>query len=136
MKKFVLYVLICGFIVIGTTACDKDKEYTLNIGKLEEISSITIDTLAQKDNIKDFSDKTSINEIYNIFSKKTTNVESINDNPSNFDVLYFIKFSSSTDESKSAYVYKKRNKYYIEQPYNGIYKITEEEYKTIEKLVK
>lgn len=31
---------------------------------------------------------------------------------------------------------KKRNKYYIEQPYNGIYKITEEEYKTIEKIVK
>ena len=136
MKKLVLYVLICGFIVIGTTACGKDKEYTLNIGKLEEISSITIDTLAQEDNIKEFNDKTSINKIYNIFSEKTTNVESINDNPSNPDVLYLIRFNNSNDESKSAYVYKKGNKYYIEQPYNGIYKITEEEYKTVEKFVK
>lgn len=136
MRKFILYVLICTFIVIGTTACSKDKEYTLNIGKLDEISSITIDTLAQEDNIKEFSDKNSINEIYNIFSEKTTNVESVNDNPSNPDILYLIKFNNSNDESKSAYVYKKGNKYYIEQPYNGIYKITEEEYKTIEKIVK
>ena len=136
MRKFILYILICGFIVIGTTACSKDKEYTLNIGKLDEISSITIDTLAQEDNIKEFSDKNSINEIYNIFSEKTTNVESVNDNPSNPDILYLIKFNHSKDESKSAYVYKKENKYYIEQPYNGIYKITEEEYKTIEKFVK
>ena len=136
MRKFILYVLICTFIVIGTTACSKDKEYTLNIGKLDEISSITIDTLAQEDNIKEFSDKNSINEIYNIFSEKTTNVESVNDNPSNPDILYLIKFNNSNGESKSAYVYKKGNKYYIEQPYNGIYKITEEEYKTIEKIVK
>ena len=136
MRKFILYVLICTFIVIGTTACSKDKDYTLNIGKLDEISSITIDTLAQEDNIKEFSDKISINEIYNIFSEKTTNVESVNDNPSNPDILYLIKFNNSNDESKSAYVYKKGNKYYIEQPYNGIYKITEEEYKTIEKIVK
>ena len=136
MRKFILYVLICIFIVIGTTACSKDKDYTLNIGKLEEISSITIDTLAQEDNIKEFSDKNSINEIYNIFSEKTTNVESVNDNPSNPDILYLIKFNNSKDESESAYVYKKGNKYYIEQPYNGIYKITEEEYKTIEKFVK
>ena len=136
MRKFILYVLICTFIVIGTTACSKDKEYTLNIGKLDEISSITIDTLAQEDNIKEFSDKNSINEIYNIFSEKTTNIESVNDNPSNPDILYLIKFNNSKDESESAYVYKKGNKYYIEQPYNGIYKITEEEYKTIEKFVK
>ena len=136
MRKFILYVLICTFIVIGTTACSKDKDYTLNIGKLDEISSITIDTLAQEDNIKEFSDKNSIHEIYNIFSEKTTNVESVNDNPSNPDILYLIKFNNSNDESKSAYVYKKGNKYYIEQPYNGIYKITEEEYKTIEKIVK
>ena len=122
--------------IYWTTACGKDKEYALNIGKLEEISNITIDTLAQEDNIREFSDKTSINEIYNIFSEKTTNVESINDNPSNPDVLYLIKFSNSIDESKYAYVYKKGNKYYIEQPYNGIYKITEEEYKTVEKFVK
>ena len=136
MRKFILYVLICTFIVIGTTACSKDKEYTLNIGKLDEISSITIDTLAQEENIKEFSDKNSINEIYNIFSEKATNVESVNDNPSNPDILYLIKFNNSNDESKSAYIYKKGNKYYIEQPYNGIYKITEEEYKTIEKFVK
>ena len=136
MKKIILYVLLFGFIIFGTTACGKEKEYILTIGKLEEVSSITIDTLAQKDNIKEFDDKTSINAIYNIFSDKTTNVESINDNPSNPDVLYLVKFNHSDGDSKTAYAYKKGNKYYIEQPYNGIYQISEEEYKSIEKLIK
>ena len=33
-------------------------------------------------------------------------------------------------------VYKKNNSYYIEQPYNGIYQISGDEYNSIEKLVR
>ena len=32
------------------------------------------------------------------------------------------------------FVYKKNNSYYIEQPYNGIYQISGDEYNSIEKL--
>lgn len=115
---------------------NKNKEYVINLFELKEISSITIDTLAQYDNKKEFKDKESIEEIYEVFADKKTNVESVNDIPVNPDILYFIKFKNESGNYKSAYIYKKGNQYYIEQPYNGIYQITEDEYTKIEEAVK
>lgn len=115
---------------------NKNKEYVINLFELKEISSITIDTLAQYDNKKEFKDKESIEEIYEVFADKKTNVESVNDIPVNPDILYFFKFKNESGNYKSAYIYKKGNQYYIEQPYNGIYQITEDEYTKIEEAVK
>jgi len=112
------------------------KEHTINLFKLEEISSITIDTLSQYNNKKEFKDEESIKEIYDIFIDKKTHIENINDVPVNPDILYFVKFKNVSGKSKSAYIYKKDNKYYIEQPYNGIYLITEAEYTMVEKYIK
>ena len=33
------------------------------------------------------------------------------------------------------YIYKKGNKYYIQQPYNGIYQITKDEYIIVKKII-
>ena len=115
---------------------NKNKEYVINLFELKEISSITIDTLAQYDNKKEFKDKESIEEIYEVFADKKTNVESVNDIPVNPDILYFVKFKNESGNYKSAYIYKKGNQYYIEQPYNSIYQITEDEYTKIEEAVK
>ena len=94
---------------------NKNKEYVINLFELKEISSITIDTLAQYDNKKEFKDKESIEEIYEVFADKKTNVESVNDIPVNPDILYFVKFKNESGNYKSAYIYKKGNQYYIEQ---------------------
>lgn len=115
---------------------NKNKEYVINLFELKEISSITIDTLAQYDNKKEFKDKESIEEIYEVFADKKTHIESVNDIPVNPDILYFVKFKNESGNYKSAYIYKKGNQYYIEQPYNGIYQVTEDEYTRIEKVVK
>ena len=49
---------------------NKNKEYAINLFELEEISSITIDTLAQYDNEKEFKDEETIEEIYEVFANK------------------------------------------------------------------
>lgn len=140
MKKLKIFLLIIGVIaVLGAIFFLIDfnnDEYTINLFKLEEISSIAIDTLSQYDNKKEFKDEESIKEIYDVFTDKKTHIESINDVPVNPDILYFIKFKNIAGNSKSAYIYKKGNQYYIEQSYNGIYKITEDEYSRIEKFIK
>ena len=99
---------------------NKNKEYAINLFELEEISSITIDTLAQYDNEKEFKDEETIEEIYEVFADKKTSIESVNDIPVNPDILYFVKLKNNSGNYKSAYIYKKDNQYYIEQPYNGI----------------
>ena len=115
---------------------NKNKEYAINLFELEEISSITIDTLAQYDNEKEFKDEETIEEIYEVFANKKTSIESVNDIPVNPDILYFVKLKNNSGNYKSAYIYKKDNQYYIEQPYNGIYQVTEDEYTMIEKIIK
>ncbi len=140
MKKLKIFLLIIGVIaVLGAIIFLIDYnnvEYTINLFKLEEISSITIDTLSQYDNKKEFKDEETIKEIYDVLADKKTNIDSINDVPVNPDILYLVKFKNNTENSKSAYIYKKDNQYYIEQPYNGIYQITEKEYAIIEKFIK
>lgn len=136
MKKILLVILVCSFIVLGISGCKKSDEFTLNIYKLNEVSSITIDTMSQYDNTKEFTDENSINEIYNVFVNKKTNIESVNDTPVNPDTMYVINFKTKNDDSKLIYIYKKGNNYFIEQPYNGVYQLTKEEYNLIETFIK
>lgn len=140
MKKTKIVLVIIGVIVVLITMfvlLDYDnEEYTINLFKLEEISSTTIDTLSQYDNKKELKDKELIKEIYDVIADKKTNIESVSDVPVNPDTLYLVKFKNNTENSKSFYIYKKDNQYYIEQPYNGIYQITEKEYTKIEKIIK
>lgn len=135
MKRF-LFILFCGVLIFGIAGCNKSTKYSIDILKLDDISSITIDTLSQYDNIIEIDDETRINTIYDIFNNKITYNESVNDNPTNPDVLYLVEFNSIENNSTSAYVYKRNNKYYIEQPYNGIYNLSEKEFKVIENLTK
>ena len=65
MKNLKIFLAIIGVIAvlgfifllkIGTRYNDFKDEYTINLFKIEEISSITIDTLSQYDNKKEFKD--------------------------------------------------------------------------------
>lgn len=63
--------------------------------------------------------------IKNIEEKSSYSKESVNDNPNNVD---YIKVKMDT---KTYYVYERNGKTYIEEPYNGIWKIPSDLYKTI-----
>lgn len=63
----------------------KNKEYAIDMFKLDEILSITIDTLSQYDGEKEFKDEETIEKIYKVFANRKTNVESIDDVPANPD---------------------------------------------------
>ena len=67
---------------------------------------------------------------------KVTYKESIGNNPEAPDVLYAVKFNNKNNDSKTIYIYKKEKDFYIEQPYNGIYEITEKYFNIVESLVK
>ena len=54
----------------------------------------------------------------------------------NIDDEIKVDFHFIEAEVSTIFVYKKNNSYYIEQPYNGIYQISGDEYNSIEKLVR
>ena len=63
--------------------------------------------------------------IKDIEEKSSYSKESVNDNPDNVD---YIKVKMDT---KTYYVYERNGKTYIEEPYNGVWKIPSDLYKTI-----
>lgn len=69
-------------------------------------------------------------------NSKQTNKESINDTPTNVGYCIKIEFFHSKGGSSIAYVYKTKDRYYIEQPYSGIWEITQDLYDNIDTLIK
>lgn len=136
MKKRIGGFFICFCIILGCFAgCGKSNLYTIRLPDVENLSSVSVVSLSRYDETKIFSDTETMEEIYHVFQGRETKRESINDNPP-VDVaeLYAVTFENA-DEAVRIYIYRRDNKYYIEQPYNGIYKIQEAEFKTIRSLM-
>ena len=61
---------------------------------------------------------------------------SIQDYPIDVKNITEIRFNYREDAVGNLYLYKKNNRYYLEEPYNGIYRLTEEQYLYIIGLIK
>ena len=107
------------------------KNYTLNVPKLSDILIIELQE-NEKNKHMTIEDNENILEIYNIISnnKKATRTESINDTPIESKYIK-IDLAGKEKEITTLFAYEGDNeKYFIEQPYNGIYEITEKDYNT------
>ena len=65
---------------------------------------------------------------------KTQSV-SVQDAPTEVENLVSIRLNYREDAVGSFYLYSKKEKYYIEEPYNGIYKISEDDYDFVVSLI-
>ena len=119
--------------------------FKLNLLDREDILKLGIDTYALNDNYFEITDKNIIDKIYNIFDGLETKKVSKTYNPENPDELYKVKFicdpmkllySDKVREDTIIEVYRKEDKYYAEQRYNGIYEITEKDFNTIKSYIK
>ncbi len=131
--SILIVILLLSLSLIG---CSKVQITLPNEADLE---SIVLSESTQENNkhiiITDSEEiKNIINSIKSNFNK--TNKESINDIPTNVDYFIKLEFSHSKGGSSVAYVYKTKDRYYIEQPYNGIWEITQESYENIDMLSK
>ena len=111
----------------------------------QDIIKIEIDTYSQNNNYLEFTNKNTIDKIYNIFDDLETKAISKTYNPENPEEMYKIKFiydksldiySNKPREDSHFEVYKKDNKYYAEQSYNGIYEINKEDFNLIKSYIK
>ena len=120
----VLGIIVLVVLVIGIFYHFRDRRtYTLNLPQLEKLESISLNQNEKDISINGREEMKDILYVLN-GTKRVTKNESIQD-------FHFIEAGVST-----IFVYKKNNSYYIEQPYNGIYQISGDEYNSIEKLVR
>lgn len=140
MKKgkmiFIIILLVCVGGVLGILYFNKinKSSYTLNIPSYDSVYSINLEQNGKRIEV---SEQDKIKDIIYIISevKRTTTNESIQDSPINVENEIKIDFEYEENKTSTVFVYKKNGKYFIEQPYNGIYRISPDEYNSIEKYI-
>ena len=138
-NSFYLVIALLLFVVVGVVIWYKYENrqvYIPDIPNSYNLSSIAYELESGFITIAD-EERTDVilNGLYDLDLK--TKSESIQDYPVDVEGLVSIRFYyKEKDTVGNLYVYRKKNKYYLEEPYNGIYKITEEEYNYIIDLVK
>lgn len=140
MKKgkmiFIIILLVCVGGVLGILYFNKinKSSYTLNIPSDDNVYSIDLEQNGKRIEV---SEQDKIKDIIYIISevKRTTTNESIQDSPINVENEIKIDFEYEENKTSTVFVYKKNGKYFIEQSYNGIYRISPDEYNSIEKYI-
>ena len=138
MKKKVKIALLVLFIALFMVMIGimYPRNYALTIPQAETLKSIFLESQEQQEEITDI---TKIHDIIYVLSNsgkgRNTKKESISDSPVNANTVIKIAFQFAEGGTSIIFVYQKDNHYYIEQPYNGIYRISEDEYHSIETYV-
>ena len=120
MKKFLSLFLFLTCI-LTLAACGK-KAAPITLPQADKITSIDI-TIAE--NTVSHSDKTWISEIIaDISSSEPTKKECVQDFPQakSYIRIDFRHETGTETETITIFAYEDRGKYYLEQPYQGIYK--------------
>lgn len=115
---FLITMMICTFILSGCVQKEKTNK-TIQSSKLEAITITSFD-----EDIIEVTDSTKIQDIVNVINNaKRTKDESTQDVP---DVEKYGKITFvSKDDDRILYYYQKNKKWYIEEPYVGIYECSQ-----------
>lgn len=135
MKKILIVVIIILIIITGIIILfnyNLQKTYYLSDSISKSFDSIEIIYGNISKKITDEKEKQVIITYLNSNNRKTKKL-SVNDYPYNADEV--IKINIKKESIRTIYVYKSNNKFYIEPPYNGVYKISDEEYNLIYKCI-
>lgn len=126
MKK-ILSFLIAGIMACSSAGCSQKNANPISLPEESTIQSIDV-TVGEE--TEKYSDSEWISQcISSMNNAQATAKESVQDIPQADE---YIKIDINTEDAKSTlFVYLEKNDYYIEQPYQGIYKTDSAFYQTI-----
>ena len=105
----------------------------------ESIIKFGINTMAQDNNYTEYSDKDTIEAVYNVLTGLETTIPSTTVNPEGVkDEMYDISFDTNEYDDKVEWyvsIYKRDGRYFVEQRYNGIYEVTEDDFNLIKSYI-
>ena len=122
MKKFIP-IIICSISFLVLSTCVSMKK--LIPPEPEPIAIISLQKKLSED-VKTVNKREEISKLIEEIQKqsKSTTLESLNDQPTNVKDYIIIKFTHQHEENDSVvYLYTRKEKQYIEQPYVGIWEV-------------
>lgn len=131
-KNIVILIAFILVILIFTLcfAIINKPKYNLKLPEISDVSSIFVTLNDNEVKLDKEEEITSI--ITTLMSNgRTTKIESIQDFPVNVSNVITIKIYHKSSGNSTLFVYERKRNYYLEQPYNGIYEISSDEYNSI-----
>ena len=122
MKKFIP-IIVCSISFLVLSTCVSKKK--LILPEPETISGIYLQNGISGD-VKIINKKDDISKLIKEIQKqlKSTTLKSVNDQPTNVKDYIIIKFYHQNEEKYIVvYLYTKKKRQYIEQPYAGIWEV-------------
>ena len=122
MKKLIP-IIVCSISFLVLSTCVSKKKHILP--ESETISVISLQKTISED-IKTITKREEISKLIEEIQKqsKSTTLESLNDQLANVKDYIIIKFTHQNEEKDSVvYLYTKKKRQYIEQPYAGIWEV-------------
>ena len=123
MKKLIT-IVVCLISFLVLSACFSKKK--LILPEPETVSVISLKKKISED-VKTIKKREEISKLIEEIQKqsKSTIFESLNDQPTNDKDYIIIKFIHQNEENDSvAYLYTRKEKQFIEQPYVGIWEVS------------
>jgi len=105
--------------------------------KMFDISNITNVTIKNNEKNFDIDNNDDIKELLNVIkgNNRKTRKQSVNDAP-NGEKMICVDINYIDNSYKRIYAYKYINYYYLELPYEGVYKLSKNDYNLINNFIK
>ena len=131
-KNIILKILLVLIIILGIVFINykRDKTYVFKLPNYDKVVSIGIENKTKNRLI---SNKKEIKNIYNIFKDEYRTRRTKNSKDGYATNKIKMNFYYEDNIATIIYLYKFKDKYYLEQVNNGIYLIDEDIYQSIEK---
>ena len=130
----IITMIVCSISFLVLSACVSKKKFILP--EPETISVISLQKKISED-VKTITKREEISKLIKEIQKqsKSTTFESFNDQPTNDKDYIIIKFTHQNEENDSVvYLYTKKKRQYIEQPYAGIWQVNPDIANRIEEI--
>ena len=130
-KRIILIIVIAIILlIVGVIFIMNRKVYNINLPELKNVASITIEKNGE---VIMLSGKEEVEQIFLIIKgeERKTTTKSVDNIPTDKDEVIKVDINFESSTATVVYVYMDNNKYYIEQPMNGIYEIDYEDYQII-----
>ena len=121
--KHLITVIVCSISFLVLSACASKKK--LILPEPETVSVISLKKKISED-VKTINKREEISKLIEEIQKQSqsTTLKSVNDQPTNVKDYIIIKFYHQNEENDSVvYLYTKKKRQYIEQPYAGIWEV-------------
>ena len=131
MKKY-LIIGLALLQMIAICACSGKETGVLSIGERESIAEITFSNGSETNTITDEAEK---DALFSILSEEMIKEKGSYYDTPQVNTYITVDFKRGNKAYETVYVYEKGGRFFAEQPYNGIFSLTEEEYNVISGLL-